>query len=98
MEYYNFINPIQKLRTEDRFHLIHHVLLHPLIIPCRIFFGGKSQFLRLYNCFCTRIGCHNDYRIAEIYFPPLGICNMAVIQHLEKYVKYIRMRFLHFIK
>ena len=49
VEYDSLVNTVQEFRTENHLHFIHYILLHPLIIACRIFLCGKSQFLRLHD-------------------------------------------------
>ena len=98
MEYQDLINPVEEFRPEDQLDLIHNVAFHPLVIPCGIFLGIESQFFRINNCLGACIGCHDDHRIAKVHFPSLGIGDMAIIQHLQQDVEYIRMRLFNLVK
>ena len=68
MEYDDLIDSVQEFRTEYQLDLIHHVRLHTLVVRTFVFFGHESKTLRIDDCLCPGIGCHDDNRITEIYF------------------------------
>ena len=98
MEYDRFVNAVEKLRAEDPAELLHHAFLHLFIILSGIISGTEPEFFRGKDRLCSRIGGHDQDRILKIHLPALGIGDMSLIQHLQKDVEHIRMRFLDLIK
>ena len=46
----------------------------------------------------TCIGGHDNDGIFKVYHPPMGICDLSVIQNLQQNIEHIRMRFFQLIK
>ncbi|CQB65598.1 Protein of uncharacterised function (DUF3170) [Salmonella enterica subsp. enterica serovar Bovismorbificans] len=89
MEYHNFINTVDKFRTEVLANHTQHHLFHSTVI----------QFAKaLLNEIGTEVRSHNDHRITEVDRSPLPVSQSTVVQHLQQNVEYIRMRFFHFIQ
>ena len=98
MEHDHLIDPVQELRLENAAYLLHDAALHRLIVLLFILAGTKAQVLRRDDRLRPRIGCHDQNRIFEIDLPAMTVCDMTLVEHLQKDVEYIRMGLLDLVK
>ena len=98
VEHDNIINTVDKFRLEAALYFFHDIGFHLLVILCLALLCGKAQILGIHDTLCTRIGSHDQHSVLEADLASLGVRDMTVIQYLQKYIKYIRMRFLDLVK
>ena len=98
VEHDNVIDTVDEFRLEAALYLFHDIGFHFLIILRLALLRCEAEILGIYNPLCSGVGCHNQHRILEADLSALGIRNMTVIQHLQKYVEHIRMSLFDLIK
>ena len=84
IEYNNLINSVDELRLESMGNGFHNFTLCILWITKNTFRAKVAG--HYYDCIC------------KINNPTLSISKSSVVQNLKKYIEYIRMRLLNFIK
>ena len=85
----DFVEPIEKFRTEMPAHDFHHLRLHHFDIL--IVAQGRNE-LR------AKIGGQNDNSIGEINCPALTIGQATIVQHLQQNVENVGMGLFDFVK
>ena len=98
MEDPDLIDPVDELRPEDLFDLVHDALFHALIVLLFGRFIRKAQGLGRYDALGADIGGHDDHGVLEVDLVALGVRDMTLVQDLQQDVKDIRMRLLDLIK
>ena len=98
MENNDLVDTVQEFRLKYSSDLGHDTALHPLVVSFLIVPGTKTEPFRLNDRLRAGVGSHDDTGIFEIDLPPVGICDVAFIQDLKQYVKYIRMSLLDLIE
>ncbi len=98
MEHHNLVDSVDKLGLKEAFYLLHDLALHLIIALLFTLCRPKSQIFGIYDALRSRIGSHDQYGILKAYLTALGICDMPVIQYLQKHIEHIRMGFLYLIK
>ena len=84
IEYHNLIDSIDELRLESMSYGFHNFAFCILWITK--------------NTFRAKVTGHNYDCISKINNPTLSISKSSVVQNLKKYIEYIRMCLLNFIK
>ncbi len=82
MEQDDFIDTVQKFRTEGSPHHAHYFLTNRLDIVL---------LAKIDEIFGTEVRGHDDDRIAEIDRATLSVGQASVVQHLQQHVEHIRM-------
>ena len=86
-----FIQTVQEFRTEMASQVIHNLTLS-LRFDLTILINTIQQIRR------TDVGSHDKNCILKVNCTSLRICDTAIIQYLQQYVKHIRMCFLNLIE
>ena len=98
MENNDLVNTVQEFRLKYSSDLGHDAALHPLVVSFLIVPGTEAEPFRFNDRLCAGVGSHDNTGILEIDLPPVGIRDVAFIQNLKQYVKYIRMSLLDLIE
>src|SRR5699024_55220 len=97
MEDDSFINSIQEFRTERFLQFIQYFTLHFFMFLTFILKIEADIFIPL-QFTRANVGCHDEYRVAEINDPAFRIRETPIFQYLKQNIEYLRMCFLYFIK
>ena len=63
--------------------------------------GSLAQLfvcIRLQNQIASQIAGHNDNRVFKVHDASLPVRQTAVVEHLQKYVEYVGVRFFYFVE
>src|SRR5438552_18052748 len=97
MENDYIVQTVKKLRFEPFFNFAFNFFFDAGIVE-NIFYRAKPDFSRFSDEISTKIGGHNDDRVAEIDFPAEGIGEAPFFKNLEKEVHHIGVGFFNLIK
>ncbi len=95
-EHNRFINTVQKFRTDGLLEHVQHLHLGFLRNLETVFLRHFREILADHSG--SHIRGHDDYGVLEIDKTTLVVGQPAVVQHLQKDVEHIRMRFLDLIE
>src|SRR3989338_1833338 len=96
------IQTVKKLRLKVVAKRGHYPFTHRLLL--RIFpfliaaLRGKTKLLHIADIIATDVGSHNNNCIFKIRSASAGVGKAAIVQNLQKSVKYFWMRFFYLIE
>ena len=94
IEHHNFVQAIQKLRTENFFQSTLHIVVHVGVV----LLGGKTDICRRSHVRNADVAGHYDNGIAEIHRFAVRIGKPAFVQNLQQQIEHVRVRFFHLVE
>src|SRR5439155_15168811 len=93
----HFVQPVQKLRIERPLNFVHYHIFHAFL-PGFISAGLEAHGGALLQVTRTEIGGHDDDRVPEIHGIAEPVGQLPVFEHLQQYIKNVRMGLLNFVE
>ena len=102
MEHHGGVDAVEELRTEEAFHLIHHLVLHPriraLLALGIVRLDAESQRSFPLDQVRTKVAGHDYDRVAEVNPPASGVGQLAGVEYLKQDVEHLWMRLFYLVQ
>mmetsp|Transcript_80341 Transcript_80341/g.203187 ORF Transcript_80341/g.203187 Transcript_80341/m.203187 type:complete len:256 (+) Transcript_80341:514-1281(+) len=102
-ENHHIVQAVQELWPEKTLHLLVHQVLHLAVVAIIIFIGcleaqAQAAASSLLYGAATQVRCHDDQSIGKGDSAALGVCEPAIVQHLQHHVENIRVGLLNLVE